>query len=467
VNEEDEMTYVATEEIELAVLTEHCAGKVVTPNDERWDEARQAWNLTVDQQPAAVVFPESAEDVAAAVRHARRYGLQVAPQGTGHNAGPLGSLEDTLLVRMSGMRDVEIDPIARRARAAAGALWQDVVEPAAAFGLTALHGSSPDVGVVGYSLGGGVGWQARLRGLAANSVTAIELLTAEGEHVRADHDHDPELFWALRGGGGNFGVVTSLEFELYPLRSVYAGWLIWPWEQTEAVFTRWSEWVRTVPDELTSVARILRLPPLELVPEPLRGRDVVVVEAAYLGTEGSGATRLAPLRELEPEIDTFAMMPAAALSRLHQDPEGPTPGIGEHAMLDELPAAAVEAIAAMAGPGSESPLLSVEVRHLGGALGVPAYDGGALSHLDGQFLTFAVGLPMDPAHGAAIARHAHVVTQGLAPFGRGRGYLNFAEEQADARTFYPSETYRRLQAIRAQVDPDNLFQANHPIPVAE
>src|SRR4051794_16924119 len=197
-----------------------CGGAIARPGDDGYDAARQAFNLAVDQRPAAVAFPADAHEVADVVRWARSQGLRVAGQSTGHNAGPLGSLTETVLIKTSGLGGVEIDPTREIARAGAGVRWEEVVDAAAPHGLVALHGSSPTVGITGYSLGGGMGWLARSHGLQAHSITAVELVTADGELVRADAKHDPELFWALRGGGGNFGIVTALEFRLYPLREV-------------------------------------------------------------------------------------------------------------------------------------------------------------------------------------------------------------------------------------------------------
>jgi len=447
-------------------LDARCAGAVFTTDDDGWDAARQAWNVAVDQRPAAVALPVDADDVAGIVRYARDNGLRVAAQGTGHNAAALGSLENTLLVRTSGLRGVEVYPERRVARVCAGDLWQDVVNPIAAHGLAALAGSSPDVGIVGYSLGGGIGWLARRYGMQTNSITAVELVTADGSFVRADRDHDPDLFWALRGGGGNFGIVTALEFALYPLTEVYGGAMAWDWSESERVLARWAEWAPTAPDEITTSARILQLPPFEEIPEPLRGRQLVMIDGAYSGDLADAERVLAPLRELGPEIDMFGPMPTPALVRLHGDPEHPVPAASGHAMLSELPADAVQAFAAAAGPGSGSPLLAAELRQLGGALGRVPDDHGALPKLDAAAALFAVGIAATPELGIAVAAHARALAETMEPWSTGGTYLNFAEEPTDTRTAFPSETYQRLQSIRRQVDPDAIFQANHPIHAA-
>src|SRR4029077_12085306 len=305
------------------------------------DEARTPWNVAVDQQPALIVVPANSADVQATVRFAMANGLRVAPQGTGHGVATLGDLSDAVLARMHALRDVQIDVEAQQARVGAGVIWEEVVNPAAEHGLVALHGSSPDVGVAGYTLGGGLGWLARKHGLAANSVTAIEVVTADGEFHRVDHAHEPDLFFALRGGGGNFGVVTAFEFKLYPLEEAYAGWLMWPWEDSERVLSTWRDWTETTPDEVTSVGRIFQFPPIDLIPEALRGRNPMVVEVAYMGDEESGRQLLQPLFDLEPEMSTMATIPAAGLVRLHAAPEGRTPAIGDGAMLHSLPDEAI------------------------------------------------------------------------------------------------------------------------------
>ena len=371
--------------LDLRPLRENLDGDAIGPDDPSWDEARSAWNLAVDQRPAAVVLAESALDVVAAVAFAREHGLRIAPQGTGHGAAALGDLDGTILLRTSRMRGVEIDPQARIARVEAGALWIDVVEAAAEHGLAALAGSSPDVGVVGYTLGGGLSWLSRKYGIGSNQVTAIEGVTASGDSFRTDRDNEPDLFWALRGGGGSFAIVTAIEFNLFPLEEVYAGILWFPVERAAEILKVWRAWTDDLPDEMTSVGRILQFPPIPEIPEPVRGKSFVVVEAIWLGEPAEGARLLEPLRGLGPIMDTVAPMPVAELSRLHMDPEGPAPGVGDGGMLsdvdDELIDAFVERVVG-------TPILSAELRHLGGAVATalvaPRRDrrlGGAVHHV--------------------------------------------------------------------------------------
>jgi FAD/FMN-containing dehydrogenase len=448
---------------ELRTLAALTRGPVVGRDADAYDEARLAWNLAADQRPAAVVFPHDETDVAFAVAFARDAGLRVNVQGTGHNAMPLGDMSDTLLIRTSRMNAVEIDAAGRRARVQAGALWQDVVPQASELGLAALHGSSPDVGIAGYSLGGGIGYMARRHGLQTNSVTAIELVTADGELVRADADHDADLFWALRGGGGNFGVVTALEFRLYPAESVYAGMLVFPWERGAEVLSRWADWTHGVPEEITSMARILQLPDLPTIPDFVRGRQLAVINAAFLDDEARGAELLRPLRELGPEMDLFATMPPIGLSKLHGDPEEPVPAMSDTLMLDSVPHSAIETVMEHAGPGSGSSLLAAELRHVGGAAGRASEGHGALAKLDGDYVLFAVGMAATPEMATAVERDSERLVEAMSPYGHGGKYLNFAERRVDTRSAYSTDAYARLREIRATFDPEALFRANHEI----
>jgi FAD/FMN-containing dehydrogenase len=451
---------------DLEALRSSLDGHVLGPNDNGWDVARQAFNLTLDQRPELVALPANPADVVRLVEFASREGVRIAAQRTGHNAAPLGDLRGTILLKTSTMNGADVDAEARRARVGAGAQWQDVVPGASELGLAALHGSAPDIGIVGYSLGGGVGWYARKLGLAANSVTAIELVTADGGHVRASADEEPELFWALRGGGGNFGVVTAMEFALHEVPEIYAGVLFFPFDRAAEVLQAWREWTETVPDEVTSVGRIMQFPPLELVPEPLRGRSFSLVEATFMGSEAAGRELLGPLRDLGPEMDTFEVVPPAALPALHMDPPEPVPYGGEDGMLGELPPKAIDDLLEVAGPGSGSPLLSVELRHLGGALARAEPGNGALGAVDGSFLSYSVGMFGDEAGRSAVESSLARVREAIAPYGGVRRYSNFVEAKIEPTDLFDAESLERLRQVKAQVDPENLFQANHALGVA-
>ena len=439
------------------------AGQVVAPGDEGWDAMRAAWNLAADQRPALVAVPRTVDDVRAIVAYAADSGLRIAMQGTGHNAGAIDTLTGGILVRTHELRGVEIDVEQRRARVLAGDLWEDVVEPASKVGLAPLAGSSPDVGVVGYSLGGGIGWMARKRGLAANSVTAIELVTADGELIRADADHHAELFWSLRGGGASPAAVVAMEMRLYEAPELVSGAMFFDAARSREVFHAWRQWVRTVPEELTSCVRMLRFPPFPDIPEPLRGNAFAVVEATLLGSPEEAEHLLAPLRALGPEMDTVAPVAPAALLRLHMDPEHPVPGIGDHVLLRDLSAGSVDALMDVAGPGSDSPLLSLEIRHLGGALAVAPEGAGALATLEGSFIAFGVGIPMDADMAGAIRATLGHVETALAADAAGRDYLNFSERPGAARNAFDETTIARLRAVRAEYDPEGRFRAAHAL----
>ena len=450
-----------------ARLNQELAGKIVRPGDERFDQARRAWNLAVDQQPAAVIFPQTAEDVRAAVRLAADRGLQIAAQGTGHLARPLGSLAGTILLKTERMRGIQIDPAARIARAKAGVVWLEVVEAAARYGLAGLAGSSPDVGVVGYTLGGGLSFLGRKYGLAASNVHAVELVTADGRLVRADREQEPDLFWALRGGGGSFGVVTAIEFGLFPVRQMYAGHLWYPIERGPEVLHAWAELThREIPDELTTVGHFLQFPPIPDIPEELRGQSFVIVEAYHLGEPAQADALLAPLRALGPVNDTIATVPMPVVSHLHMDPEQPVPYAGDGMLLADIPSPAVDAFVQVSGATAAFPMVSVEIRHLGGELARPRPGNGALASVDAQYVLHAIGMAPDAEATAAVRMQASAVKRALAPWAARQMYLNFAETEQPAASLWTQQAYQRLRRIKAAVDPANLFRANHPVPPA-
>jgi FAD binding domain/Berberine and berberine like len=447
----------------LGALRDLVDGDVVTRADAEWDKARLAWNLAADQRPVAVVYAESVADVATVVGFARENGLRVTTQGTGHFAISLGSLEDTILLKTTRMRGLEVDAEACVARVEAGVLWEEVTLAAAEHGLAALSGTAGDVGVVGYTLGGGLGWLARRYGLAANSVVAVELVTADGRQIRAHRETKPDLFWAVRGGGGSFGVVTAIEFALYPVPEVYAGTLFFPFERAAEILQAWRAWVDGTPDELTSVGRLLQFPPLPQIPEHVRGKSFVVVEAAFIGSEEDGARLVQPLRELGPAMDTFATISVEELRFLHMDPPEPVPALGDGMTLTDLTSEAIDALVAVAGPGSGSPLLSLELRQLGGAVAVDSSEHGAVGALDAGFALFAAGITANEEMKGAVEAHVAALKAALAPWAARRDYFNFADRQDDAESLFPADTYRGLQWVKAAYDPEELFRGSHPI----
>jgi hypothetical protein len=449
---------------DLAPLRSAVAGPVVGPDDDGWDAARQAWNLTADLRPAAVAFADGAADVAAVVNFARERGLRVAAQGTGHGATALGSLDGVVLLKTERMRGVSVDPSARRARVEAGVLGGELGPAAGEHGLTSLSGSSPDVGVVGFAIGGGIGWLSRRHGLTCNTITAAELVTADGEQVRADADQNTDLFWALRGGGGDFGIVTALELELFPIAQVYAGSLMWPAEHGAEILPAYLDWLRTIPDEVTTGIRFLYLPPIPEVPEPLRGVPVIDVTGAFIGDAAEGAALLDPLRSLAtPLIDGWEEMPASGLSRINGDPEQPSPGLTHYTVVGDLDAEAVDAIIEVGGPESGTPLLMVGTRHLGGALASAPAGAGALGVVEGEHVVMGVGLVMAPEMADGVNTALDAVVAAMEPWANGRDYLNFADRPSDASRAFDEETYARLREIKASVDPDGLFVAAHPV----
>ena len=443
------------------------SGRVATPGDSDWDTSRTAWNLVADQHPAAVVFAERIDDVARVVGFAAQRGLKVAGQGTGHGAVPLGPLDDTILLKTERMRGVDVDADSGTARVEAGVLAMELAGAAQTHGMSFMPGSSPDVGVIGFTVGGGLSWLGRRHGFACNRVNAIELVTADGEQRRVDSENDSDLFWALRGGGGGYAIVTALHVDLLPISEVYAGTIILPAEVGAEAVRAYRDWAARVPDEVTSIVRFLRPPPIPDVPEPLRDTPLLTIGAAFIGSREEGEATIAPLREIgEPIMDTFGQIPAAGLSRIHMDPEVPAPGMGHHEVISELPDEAIDAFVGAAGPEAGSPLLLAELRQLGGALGRPAENGGALSSLDADFVMLGMGMPMTPELGEAIGAHLDLLHDAMKPWAAAGGYFNFAERPCDVDAILPPETCSRLGEVKRRWDPDDTIRSNHALSLA-
>jgi hypothetical protein len=440
------------------------SGRLATPGDSDWDQARAAWNLAADQRPSAVAFVESAEDVAKAVRFAARHELKVAAQGTGHGAVALGPLDDAILIKTERMRGIKVDPDTQTARVEAGVLVLELSQAAQTHGLSSLPGSSPDVGVTGFTLGGGLSWLGRRYGFACNRVRAIELVGADGEARTVDGENDSDLFWALRGGGGDYAIVTALHLDLVPISDIYAGALLYPAALGAGAVRAYRDWAAGVSEDVTSVVRFIRPPDVPDVPEPLRNTPLLTIDGAFIGSQAEGEAAIAPLRASlgEPMMDTFGQIPAEGLCRIHMDPEQPVPGLGHHTVIRELPDEAIAAFAALADPET-SPLLLTELRQLGGALGRPDADGGALTHLDAAFVMLGIGMPMTPELGQAIEGQLDGFDEAMAPWVAAGGYFNFAERPCDADAILPAGTCARLSKVKRQWDPDGTIVANHVV----
>jgi FAD/FMN-containing dehydrogenase len=439
-------------------------GRVATPGDSDWDQARQAWNLIADQHPAAVAFVENADDVSKVLRFAAERDLKVTAQSTGHGAAALGALDGTILIKTERMRDIHVDADARTARIGAGTLAMDLAAAASERGLSFLPGSAPTVGVAGFTLGGGVNWLGRRYGFACNRVTAIELVTADGEARTVDADNDGDLFWALRGGGGGYAIVTELHLALVPVAEVYAGLVVFPAELGARAVRAYRDWAATVPDEVTANIRFLRPPPVPDVPEQLRDRPLFVIGATCTGTQAEGEKVVAPMRELgEPIMDTFGQIPAGQLGRIAMDPEQPVPGLGHSRLLRDLPDDAIDAFVGAADPAAGSPLTVAELRQLGGALGRRAEN---LAAVDAAFVMVGIGAAMTPEMGQAIGRHLDQLAATMEPWTADGGLFNFVERSADVDEILPADIVARLAEVKRRWDPDGRIRANHEVSLA-
>ncbi|MFB9831722.1 FAD-binding oxidoreductase [Actinoallomurus acaciae] len=453
---------------DVAWLAARVEGAVMLPSEDGYAEECATYNLSLSLRPAVVVAAASEKDVAAAVTFAAERGLAVAVKTTGHQI-PLPA-DGAVLVTTRRMKGVTVDAERQTVRVEAGALWQEVVDAAAREGLAPLCGSAPGVGVAGYVLGGGQSpVLGRSRGFAADHVRSLEVVTANGEMLTVDAGNEPDLFWALRGGKGNFAVVTSLELDLFPVTRFYGGGLYFPGERTAEVLHAWRTWVSDLPEEMTSSVSVLRLPPDPALPEPLRGAFTVHVRVAHLGPAADAERLVAPLRALGPVLlDTLSDKPFRAIGEIHADPVDPLPYWDRTTMLRELPAEAIDALVEVVGPDSGCALAAVEIRSLGGAFDRPPAVPNAVSTRGLPFVVFAFGVGAPDQAISLRARLARVVDV-LRPWSAERKMINFlsADEATTAdgvEEAYGPELYRRLAEVKKAYDPANVFRLFYNIP---
>jgi FAD/FMN-containing dehydrogenase len=449
--------------VSLAVaLRDAVRGTVTVPGDAGYDAARTPFHLTADQRPAAVVEPLNAADVTGTLRVARAHGLAVTAQAAGHGATGLG--EDTILLRMNAMRAIEVDEYARIARVEPGVRWGELHALTAPLGLHGVCGSAPGVGIVGYCLGGGISLFGRRYGYGANSVRAAELVTAAGEHVRVTDESDPELMRALRGGTGAYGIVTALEIELHPAPQLFGGQVMWMGEHSADVLRAYRSWVATLPDEVTSVLSLFRVPPVPDAPEFLHNQWVVWVGMSYLGDAQRGLELASGLLDAvdEPLLNELGPIGIDELGRIAKEPADPIPSHYRNELLRELDDRTLEDLLRFAGPDSGSPLLFVMLRHLGGALGRPGAVPSACSHVDAEFMVSALGAPLGgPEHDAAIRVVLPALADALGDRATGRTPLTFLAPGESLDRVFGADERERLRAVKARVDPDGVIHANH------
>lgn len=443
-------------------LRELLGDRILLAGDDGYDVARVPWNLAIDQRPFAVARPESAEDVVDVVRAATAAGLRVAPQSTGHGAGALADtdLSDAVLVSLANLRGVTVHPEAQSARVLGGSTWNDVLAEAAPWGLTALHGSAGDVGVVGYTLSGGLSFYTRLHGLAVNSVRAVQIVTADGRITRASDLDNRELFWAVRGGSGAFGIVVSLEIDLLPYAEVFAGMMLWDASHADAVVHAWADWTASAPESASTSLRVMHFPPMPDLPPFLSGRSVVVIDGIILEADAAADALLEPLRALAPEMDTFARIPSAAVVEMHMDPPEPAPAFSAGAMLSGFPADAATAYVAAATttPG----LFLAELRHVGGAAARRPENAGAIGSVEGDYLLAGIAMVPAPEFADGALAAAHGVVEAMSAWHAPALALTFIDGGVE-RTLGFGSAQARLRELKRLYDPENMFAAGQPV----
>ncbi len=436
-------------------------GRMLTPSDPDWDAARLGFNLTVNQQPLAVLEVADVTDIQSAVKVAIAYDLTVSVQPTGH--GATTAVDDTILLRTRALDGIEIDLSSGTARVEAGVKWGAFQHAVDGTGLSGLAGSTGDVSVVGYTLGGGLSWFGRKFGWAANLVRRFEIVDAQGTRRTVTNRSDPEMFWALRGGGGDFAIVTAIEFELVPAPHVYGGRMMWPLEMAPRVLSTFAEVTETAPEELSVWALLFRFPDVDLVPEPVRGGSFVIIDATYLGDTAEGERLLEPFRDLGPRfLDTFGIVPVGMLDTIAAEPTDPIPAIEGGFMLSSFDEDVVQTLLELAGPGVETNVSAVQVRHLGGALARPSTGQGAIGAMAAPYSLLAAGLALAPELAPAVVADVRTFDAAMWPFRADRSYFNLLNG-TDPTDAFDSETLERLNDIKRRRDPRGVIRSNRPL----
>jgi len=440
-------------------------GPVVTPEDEGYEEARRVYNGMIDRRPAAVVRAANAGDVITAVNFARENGLELAVRGGAHSVPGFGTTDGGLVIDLSGMRAVRVDPAARRARAEGGATWGDFNAATYPFGLATTGGIISSTGVVGLTLGGGIGYLARGFGLSVDNLVSADVVTADGRFLVASEDEHADLFWALRGGGGNFGVVTSFEFRLHPVKDIYGGPIFFELSEVENLLRFYREYIAEAPEQMGAFPAFQIAPPLPFIPEDRHGDTFIAMVACWAGPLEEGVAALKPFHDAAPVVaEHVGPMPYPALNSAF-DPLLPA-GLQHYWKANFVKELTDEAIAAHALHGPEVPYVSstMHIYPINGAVHRLAPDATAFAHRDANFATVIAGMWADPAQNEANIAWVRNYYAATAPLSEEAGYINFMgeDDQGRIQANYGGN-YERLSAVKRAYDPDNLFHLNQNI----
>ncbi len=447
-------------------LRESLRGDLVQPGDQDYDSARTMYNAMIDRHPALIARCADASDVIDAVNFARENNLPLSVRGGGHNVSGSSMSEGGMVIDLSRMRDVRVDPQQRTARVAGGATWGDVDHATHAFGLATPAGIISTTGVGGLTLGGGFGHLSRHYGLSSDNLISADVVTADGRFLTASANENPDLFWALRGGGGNFGVVTSFEFQLHPVDTVYGGPIFYPVERTEELLRFFRDFMRQAPNETSAFFSFHQGPPAPFVPEHLHFVPMVAIVANYSGPLEQGEAALRPLRDAaEPALDLAGPIPYPALNSMFDALYGP--GLHHYWKADYVPELTDEAIAIHTEYGPQVPSLQ-STMHLypqTGAVQDVASDATAYAYRDMEYIHNIIAVDMDPAGMPQDMAWMREYYEALKPHSSSGTYVNFMmedESQDRVRATY-RDNYDRLTEVKQKYDPDNLFKSNQNI----
>jgi FAD/FMN-containing dehydrogenase len=451
----------------FAGLAQHFSGELIRPGDPLYDPARAVWNGAIDRHPGLIARCTGPADVRAAVRFARERDLLVAVRGGGHNVAGTAVCDGGLVIDLSPMKGLWVDPVARTARAQAGLLWGEFDRETQAFGLAAPGGIISHTGIAGLTLGGGFGWLMRRHGLAADNVLAADLVTADGDFLRAGPEENADLFWGLRGGGGNFGVVTSFQYRLHSVGPiVLAGVMLHPAERAREVLHFYRDFTASAPDELTTIVVLRMAPPAPFFPRWVHGQPVVVIGACYAGSVEEGERAVAPLRQFgAPLVDLIRPTPYLSHQSLF-DPTAPH-GLGYYWKSEYVPSLSDALINTLAEGAWEVPTPEsyTIIFHLGGAVGRQDADGSAFEDRRAAHAVNIDAVWTEPARATACTAWTRELWEAVRPYSTGRVYVNFLGEEGQdrVRAAYGDAKYERLRALKRKYDPTNFFRLNQNI----